>query len=387
MTTPNDPRGARRLAAYAKTMGKNDAQREPPPEKVEGAAGPERTPPAAGLLKTGAESNYRKVAKFLVLVGVAEASRILAKLSPDQVEKVSREIATIRRIEDAEAESLLAEFRSLLSGGGRAGAAGRPSGGVETAREVLRAAFGNEKGDALLVRAVPEAAENPFAFLEDFQGDQVSLLLKDESSATAALVLSRVSPKTAAAALAAMEPAKRLDTLRRIGRLGKVDADVIDRVSAALRDKARQVGRNEGAAVDGRAALAEILKRADSSLGERLLDELEANDPELGKDLKERLYTLDDVIKAEDRAVQERLRSMEDRDIALLLKGRRPAFIEKILSNLSTTRRALVEEERTLLGAVPRKEADKVAKEFLAWFRLGREEGRILLVDDEDVVI
>ncbi len=387
MTTPNDPRGARRIAAYAKTMGKKDARSETPPEKGESAEDSSRSPQSAGLLKTGAESNYRKVAKFLVLVGVAEASRILAKLSPDQVEKVSREIATIRRIEDAEAESLLAEFRSLLSGGGRAGAAAHPSGGVETAREVLRAAFGPEKGDALLVKAVPEAAANPFAFLDDFQGDQVSLLLKDESSATAALVLSRVSAKTAAAAMAAMEPLKRLETLRRIGHLGKVDADVIERVATALRDKARQVSRSEGSAVDGRAALAEILKRADSSLGERLLDELEANDPELGKDLKERLYTLDDVIKAEDRAVQERLREMENRDIALLLKGRRPSYIEKILSNLSATRRAIVEEERTLLGAVPRKEAEKVAREFLAWFRLGREEGRILLVDDEDVVI
>ena len=392
MTTPNDPRGARRLAAYAKTIGKKDAQHDLPAEKASPAvtSAPPLLPAGApaGLLKTGGESNYRKVAKFLVLVGVEEAARILGKLAPEQVEKVSRELATIRRIEAAEAEALLSEFPALLSGRGQpAGALDSLSGGVEVAREVLRAAFGTEKGDALLVRAVPEAAENPFAFLEDFQGDQVTLLLKDESSATAALVLSRVSPKAAAAALAAMDPHKRLDTLRRIGHLGKVDAEVIERVAAALREKARQVGRSEGSAVDGRSALMEILKRTDSSLGDRLLDELEEGDPELGRDLKERLYTLDDVIRAEDRSVQERLRTMGDRDIVLLLKGRRPAFVEKILSNLSTTRRALVEEERTLIGAVPKKDADKVAKDFLAWFRLGREEGRIILVDDEDVVI
>jgi flagellar motor switch protein FliG len=184
-----------------------------------------------------------------------------------------------------------------------------------------------------------------------------------------------------------MESGKRLDTLRRIAHLGKVDVDVIERVASALRDKARAVGRSEGETVDGRAALAEILKRTDASLGERLLDELEDGDPELGRDLKERLYTLDDVIRADDRAVQERLRTMEDRDIALLLKGRRPAFVEKLLSNLSSTRRALVEEERNILGPVPKKDVDGVAKEFLAWFRLGREEGRILLVDDDDIVI
>lgn len=399
MTTPNDPRGARRLAAYTKTMSNKTEESELPekknaaePKKPRQGSAPVPAPASAsvpstsGFLKTSSgESNYRKVAKFLALVGVEEAARILAKLAPDQVEKVSRELASIRRIDEVEAEALLAEFRALLSSApGRAGAA---TGGIETARAVLRTAFGQEKGEALLVRAVPEAAENPFAFVEDFQGDQVALLLKDESSATAALVLSRVSPKLAATALASMEAPKRLDTLRRIAHLGKVDSDVIERVAAALREKARSVGRTQGETIDGRAALAEILKRTDSSLGERLLDELEDKDPELGRDLKERLYTLDDVIKAEDRAVQERLRTMEDRDIALLLKGRRPAFVEKILSNLSTTRRSLVEEERVLLGAVPKKDVDAVAKEFLAWFRLGREEGRILLVDDEDVVI
>jgi flagellar motor switch protein FliG len=416
MTTPNDPR---RIAAYAKTMAKKVEKPEPaarpaaepaarsavPEAQLHGkkAGGAESLPErrtgskvpggaaavsgSSGLIKTsGRESNYRKVAKFLVLVGVDEAARILAKLDPEQVEKVSRELASIRRIDEVEAEALIAEFRALLSSG--AGfRAGSLSGGVETARAVLKTAFGAEKGEALLVKAVPEAAENPFSFMEDFQGDQVAILLKDESSATVALVLSRVSPKLAAAALKTMEADKRLDTLKRIARIGKVDGDVVERVAAALREKARSVGRSEGETVDGRSALAEILKRTDASLGERLLDELEEKDPELGRELKDRLYTLDDVIKAEDRAVQERLRTMENRDIALLIKGRRPGFVEKILSNLSTTRRALVEEERILLGPVPKKDVDAVAKDFLGWFRAGREMGRILLIDDEDIVI
>ncbi|GAB1481750.1 hypothetical protein MASR2M78_05650 [Treponema sp.] len=61
------------------------------------------------------------------------------------------------------------------------------------------------------------------------------------------------------------------------------------------------------------------------------------------------------MVKAEDRPLQERLRSMENKEIALLLKGRRPFLRRKIkLSNLSATRRLLVEEERAILGPVPR---------------------------------
>jgi hypothetical protein len=39
------------------------------------------------------------------------------------------------------------------------------------------------------------------------------------------------------------------------------------------------------------------------------------------------------------------------------------------------------------MGPVPKTEADTAARDFLAWFRQGREEGRILLLTDEDVVL
>jgi flagellar motor switch protein FliG len=344
------------------------------------------TPPQ-GFIKTAtADRNYRKVAKFLMLIGKEEAARILAKLDPDQIEKVSRELASITRVEPVEAVSLLAEFKSLLSGG-IAGAPRAVSGGIETARALLRTAFGAEKGDAVLRRAVPESAESPFAFLEDFEGDQTALLFKDEAPGTTALVLSRLSPKAAAAAIAVMESSVKLEVLKRIAKLGKVAPEVLASIAASLREKARTIGRQTGETVDGRSALAEILKRADASLGDRLLEELKDSDPELGMDLKERLFTLDDVVMVEDRKVQERLRSMSDKEIALLIKGRRPAFVEKLMSNISAQRRVLVAEEREILGPIPRSEQEPLTKEFIAWFRLEKDAGRLIMMDDSDLIL
>lgn len=388
----NPPRisSAKAEAEKAPTPVAADPRPAPPAPRTPAASAPDAPP---GFIKTAVEperkplrgeNNYRKVAKFLILVGKEEASRIMAKLDPEQVERVTREISTISRVENAEAEVLLAEFRSLL-GNGEGGEPG--SGGVAAARGLLRAAFGREKGDAYLKRAVPESAENPFEFLEDFEGDQIALLLKDESPAAASLILSRLEPKTAAAAINKLESSMRLETLKRIAKLGKVAPEVIERTAAALREKARSIGRETAKVVDGRAALAEILKRADASVGDRLLDELREVDPELGTDIKDRLFTLDDIVKVEDRAVQEKLRTLGDKDIALLLKGRRPSFVEKILSNVTAARRAIIAEERELLGPVPRSEADEAAGAFLGYFRQGREEGRIVLMDDSDVVV
>jgi flagellar motor switch protein FliG len=351
-----------------------------------GEPGPGVRPAGKGGVKKvpGESSKYRRVAQFLILVGSGEASRILSKLEPEQVEAVSREIVSIRGINPGEREAVLEEFRSLLQA--PCGYSDSGSGGVETARRLLYAAFGPEKGEALLVKAVPGAAENPFDFLKDFSGEQLGFLLRDESPAAAALVLSRLPAKLTAASLAGTEPGKKTEILRRIARMGASPPEALERAAAALREKARHIGRTETAGVDGMAALTEILKCSGISFGDRLLERLGEEDPALFQTIKDRLYTLDDVVKAEDRAVQEKLREMPDRDIALLLRNRSGEFTAKILANLSKGREARVREEGEVMGPVPKIEAEVAAREFLAWFRLGREEGRIIMMDDSDVV-
>ncbi|GAB1482874.1 hypothetical protein MASR2M78_16900 [Treponema sp.] len=43
-----------------------------------------------------------------------------------------------------------------------------------------------------------------------------------------------------------MEAPQRLEILKRVAKMGKTLPEVIERVAAALREKARSVGRSEG---------------------------------------------------------------------------------------------------------------------------------------------
>jgi flagellar motor switch protein FliG len=350
-----------------------------------GAAAPFR--PVVPPRDAGApDSKYRRVAKLLILIGSAEGARILSHLDRDQVEKISAEIASIKGITAEEADAVLYEFKDLVSSA--SGYSGAARGGVDAARSILHEAFGGEKGEALLRKAVPEAMENPFSFLEEFSGEQIALLLRNESPAAAALVLSRISPKSSAAALANTSPDKKYEIIKRIARLGETSPEVLENVGAALREKARALGsRTESDEIDGRSALAAILRQGDFHFGDRILEALEEEDPELAQDMKGRFHTLDDVVRAEDKPLQAKLRSMSDKDLAVLLKGKGEAFAAKILSNLSSSRRELVRDEGEILGAVPKRDVDTITDEFLAWFRLNREEGKILLLDDDNIIV
>ena len=383
----------RGISAYRQTM--NTQRNSPQPESPGGEN--EKTPESStvkrpegqGLLKETVpptDSKIRRIAKFLILAGSDSAAKILGELDPSQVEEISREIASIRGIGPEEAEAVFAEFKSLLSVPGFSGGS---SGGVEAARRILYAAYGPEKGEALLNKSIPESKENIFDFLEEFSPEQMVFLLKDESPAAAALVLARLSPRVSAETLVKFPPALKPEILKRIARQNEVAPEVLERVAGAMRERARHLGSggSKDIAINGMQTLAAILKQADYSFGDRIIGELETEDPGIGNDLKNRLYTLDDILDAYDRPLAEKLKTMTDRAIAVLLKGRTKEFCDKILSNVSAGRRNLIHEEGEILGAVHKHECDETANDFLALFRLAREKGEIMLTSDEDVFV
>ena len=384
-------RASRGIAAYQKTM-----ESEAGMQQYNNSGFVQKPPVETGFLKTtrrksskkpSASNKYRRAAQLMVLIGSDEASKILLRLDPEQVTAISREIVSIRSISPQEAEAVLEEFRSLLSPS--YGYSGSSSGGLEEARRHLYAAFGPERGEAILLKAIPEAAGNPFDFLSDFSGEQLALLFRDESPAACAMVFSRLPPKLSAATLANISPKKKPEIVKRIARLGETSPEVIERAAAAIREKARHFGRSDadGGVIDGKGILAAILKHSDAAFGGWLLEEMEEDNPSLGREMKDRLYTLDDIAGAADRPIQEKLRTMDDRDIALLLHNRSEVFTRKIMMNLSTNRAARIREESEIIGPVPKIETEAAARDFLAWFRVSREEGRILMLSDEDVLV
>jgi flagellar motor switch protein FliG len=395
------PEAFRGLAAYRQTVKqKNDPAEEAAPEFIKktqrladlfgGKFRKTPDPPpqeAPEPVKEAAESEskYRRVAKLLILIGPEEASKILAHLEPRHVELVAQEIAGIHGVTAEDAASVVMEFRSLLSKTFGYGASS--AGGPDAARDILRTAFGRDKGDAILSRAVPDTTKKAFSFLEAYPPEQLVMLFKDEGSAVEALVLSRLPPALTAKVLADTPPKRRFEIIKRIAHMGKTSIEVIERVAASLKTKAERLDQSDMIRIDGMNALTDILKAADISFGDRLLSELESEEPALGQNLKERLHTLEEVVKARDRPIQEKLAVMPDREIVLLLKDRSREFTEKILSNVSAQRRIQIREEAEVMGPVLKKEAALIARDFLDWFTVQREAGQIILSDDEDILL
>lgn len=313
-----------------------------------------------------------------MLLGVEQAAHVMSRLSKEQTERVVMELASIRRVDPDEATCLLAEFQSLIK------EARADASGVATARSILETAFGADKADELLRRSVPFPDGKPFDYLEGLSGEKILKLVADELPAVKALVLSQIKPTAAAGAIRLMGGTERKETLLRLAKMTSINPDVLRRVDVAMREKVALIDATSHDRIDGRAALAEILKKMDPTSERGILESLDKADSELGKDIKERLFTIDDVVWADDRFLQEALRDMEDRTIALLLFGKGEPFRKKVFDNISRSRGALVLEEGSLLSPSSRTEASLVTAEFHAKMRAAWEEGRLVLSDRKE---
>ena len=362
-------------AGGAEKQTQNQAQNQARQNAQSGAAS------LAGSGSSGADSVYRRVAKFLLLIGVNEAAKILPHLTADQTEKIIPELASIRSVDPDEASVIFAEFQSLLE-------RSRQSGGVQTARTILEKAFGADKAQAMLEKTVSYPDGTPFDYLQEISAERLSQLLKDESAPVQALVLSRLKPALAAAFIKSLDRERQKDIIGRMAKLSSISSEVVRRVDRAMREKSQTLSTETGTALDGRGVLAEILKKMDPESEKSILSVLDENDAELGADVRKRLFTLDDIIRADDRFIQETLRAMSDGDLALLIAGKPEEFREKILTNVSKGRGDSVLEEEQLKKPIRKRDADEVTDAFFGTLRRAWEQGKLVIKGrDDDVYV
>lgn len=328
---------------------------------------------SGGLVKIPASSTekdsiYRRVAKFLVIVGIDEAAKILPHLTEEQTEKIIPEIASIQKITPEESASILEEFESLVE-------KAREEGGLETARNILTKAYGSEKAEDMLKKSVKYPDGKPFDYLSDANAERIKVLIDGESDAVKSLVLSQIEPKKAAKVINLMDVDDKKKIVLRLAKMKPVAPEVLAKIDRSLHEKLLTQNTENSQNMDGRGVLAQILKRMNPSVENSIINTLSEQDPELGEDLRKRLFTEEDVIGSDDRFIQNYLHDMEDRDIAVLIYGKNDAFREKILSNVSKNRRRVILDEESMIHHLTKSDSEKMTSSFYSVLRRAWENG------------
>lgn len=331
-------------------------------------------------LTAAALSGPQKAAMMLVQMGKERSSKVLSAMTEHEIEELMTEIVRLGDLRPEVADEVLVEFHAILTGSSGPGA-----GGMNYARSLLEGSMSAEKASDLLERVASAQVGQPFDFLQEADARQIVSFVTGEHPQTIALVLAHLRPDQASAAITGLSPALQAEVAHRIARMERTSPDVIAVVAETIQRKASSVLSPQSVTVVGGVQpLVEIINRADPGTEKHLLEELTKRDPALAELVRAQMFTFDDVLTLDDKAMQLVLREVDGATLAVALKGVRDEVSAKIMRNISERARESLLEELDLLGQVRLSAAEEGRASVVKAIRQLEESGQITITRETE---
>jgi flagellar motor switch protein FliG len=293
-------------------------------------------------------ANRQKAAAVLVALGPERATSLLRSLDANAVSELAAEVAAIGTLAPQDASTLLRDVAQEIVGRRMAA-----TGGPVYAKELLERVLGPERAGELS-GSLGGPNRRPFAWLAAAEPAVAARALLAEPPATVALAVAHLEPEAAARILVDLPGDVRGDVATRVASLERVHPDVLAEVDEDLERRLRPILEERTQRIEGLSVLVGILNQGTRETEKEVLESIELTDPDLAARIRDALFIFDDIGRLDDRAIQQLLKSVESRDLAVAMKGAGESVSACILRNLSErARENLVEEIEFLKGLRP----------------------------------
>jgi flagellar motor switch protein FliG len=318
-------------------------------------------------------TNTEKAALTLLTLGKEAASKILQHLNEHEVKRISRAFLSVSEL-DRETQFLIAkEFRELLKAGKTVLVDGK-----EFAKEVISGAFG-EQAESLLDYITGAKKESIGQILSDIPPNILISFIQSEYPQTAAFLLSKMNIDQAAMVLQSLGEEEQVDIIIRMATVTNVKSEVVDEVREVLKNQLKGSLLSQDEQVGGPKTAANILNYVDRSVEQRILSEIEESYPELAEEIRNLMFTFDDLKKLDDRSIQTVLKEVPRDVLVLALKTASEEIKNLIYKNISQRAAEMIKEDLANLGPVKVKEVEKAQQQIIDVVRRLEAEGKIAI--------
>ena len=300
-------------------------------------------------MKTDAASRGAlRAAAVLLGLGPDAAGAVFRQLSEPEVRRIAIGARELRRVgADVVPEALQDFIMAMEKVGGDAAA------GDEVLRAMAAAALGDDVARRAFERPIAApAADEALGPLGDADAEALAMVLAREQAQTVALVLSALSPEKAAQVMEFLPEAFRPLVVRRMATVESVAPEVLREVRNALTSELQAVVAEGMRKVDGKSAALEVLRRSPHAQQQEVLNSIEKDDPKLADELRNKLFTFEDLTRLVDRDVQSLLKDVNTQQLVLALKGCGPELKQKFLRNMSSRAAEALGEDLAAMGPV-----------------------------------
>ena len=316
-----------------------------------------------------------KAVLFLLSLDEEIATPIVRELSDSELKKLRAVASTMREVPRGAVDTTFREFldRSTSS-------VAVPRGGLPYLRRLSVEALGEERARGVF----EDRQTSPLARLEIAPPEAAGALLGNEPPQIAGAILAQLDANASAAILASMSAERQAMVLAHVSRMTEVPATVLEDMAAAIANELPTSDAATLVTVDGVAKAAAILNAAPKETSKAVLAELEAKDEAAAKEVREAMFTFEDLVRLDPRAMRELLREVPTERLTMSLKDAPDSVRIAIFAGLSKRAAELINDDLSLLGKVRKADVEAARLEVVqAALRLDAE-GKIDLGSEGD---
>jgi len=311
---------------------------------------------------------------FLMSLGEEEAAEVFKHLSPKEVQRLGETIARMRAVSKDRVDDVLVRFTSEA-----ASQSLLVSDTDNYVRAVLKRALGDEKATLLIDRILQGGDVSGIESLKWMDPISVAELLRNEHPQILAAILVHLDMDQAAAILQHFTERTRNEVMLRIATLEGIQPAALKDLNEVLYQVLAGGDKIRKSSLGGIKTAAEIINQLGTSLEASVVDSIREHDPDLAQRIMDKMFTFEDLLKLDNKAIQMVLKEVSSDSLVIALKGASAELKEKVLSNMSSRAAESLREDLETRGPVRLSEVEGQQKDILKIVRRLSDEGQIVI--------
>lgn len=314
----------------------------------------------------------QKAAILLMAIGEEAASHVMRYLDPKEIRRIGVHMTGISNIPKAEEQLVLKEFNSAT----REGEISLE--GKEYIKTVLQKALGNEKASRIM-ETLTATTYPGLEALKWLDAKSLAQMVKTEHPQTIAVILAYLDPEQGSQVLKLLPDHLRPDVTHRLATMDQVDPQVLQHLSEVLQETTLAGNQGRTESIGGPKLVADIIARLDKSTEGSIMEVISQRAPTLADNIRALMFVFDDLVKLDDRAMQELMKDVSKDDLPLALKAASPDVRDKFFKNMSSRAAQMLQEDMEARGPVKLSDAEKAQQNILGVCKKLEQEGRIVV--------
>jgi flagellar motor switch protein FliG len=325
-------------------------------------------------MPTPEQNGVRKAAILLLSMDQDQAAEILKRLSPEAMEEVSREIASLGDIPMNTRKEVFGEFYSLALAN-----SSLSEGGLEHAKALLKKSLSESEASRVIKQVTQQVQTTPFSFLQKAESENLLTFIQDEHPQTIALILAHLNPQKASEILVGLPSQKQIEVVKRVANMEQTNPEVIQEVERGLEHRLSDIVSQTFEKAGGVDTVAEILNLADRSTEKGIMEGLEAEDPDLVEQIRRLMFVFEDILLVNDKGIQAVLKEVDNDELSLALKTASDELKQKIFKNMSERAAQLIQEDMQYMGPVRVSDVEAAQQKIVDVVRRLEDAGEIII--------